>query len=151
MTRHAEDYAEGEVFDLGSVVLEEDAIIAFAREWDPQPFHLDPEAAKHTIFGGLIASGWHTALTMMRLMIDRGYLSKETSMGSPGIDELRWLKPVRAGDVLRGRIEVHGVSYPRSRGDIGFVANTGYFTNAAGEDVYRIRSTSIIRRRGGSA
>ena len=95
--RYFEDYMAGSVHKLGSLVVEEAEIIEFARRYDPQPFHTDPEAAKDTIYGGLIASGWHTGSLMMSLAAGR-YLSAVSSLGSPGIDELRWLKPVRPGD-----------------------------------------------------
>ena len=94
--RWFEDYVPGAVHDLGSVVVDEKEIIAFARQFDPQPFHLDKERAQKSAFGGLIASGWHTACMAMRLIVER-YLSEVSSEGSPGIDELRWLRPVRPG------------------------------------------------------
>ena len=97
--RWFEDYVPGAVHDLGSVVVDEQEVIAFARQFDPQPFHLDKERAEESVFGGLIASGWHTACMAMRLIVDH-YLSEVSSEGSPGIDELRWLRPVRPGDQL---------------------------------------------------
>jgi acyl dehydratase len=145
--RYAEDYLPGSIFDLGEATLSEAEIIAFAQQWDPQPFHINPEAAKASMFGGIIASGWQTALVMMRLLIDRGFLSMETSLGSPGHEELRWLQPVRPGQVLRGEAEVHGVKFSKSRPELGFVDTTARFRNAAGEEVYRLRSTAIIKRR----
>src|ERR1044072_1011996 len=104
--RRCEDFSEGQVIELGTIpVRSEDEIIAFARQYDPQPFHTDPEAAKETIYGGLIASGWQTPLLTMRLMVDE-LLSKTAAQGSPGVENIRFLKPVRAGDRLRGRYTV---------------------------------------------
>jgi acyl dehydratase len=93
---HLDDFAPGQVHDLGRRTLSRDEIVAFARSWDPQPFHLDEQAAAASIYGGLIASGWHTVCAFMRLFAD-GLLNRAAAMGSPGIDELRWLKPVRPG------------------------------------------------------
>ena len=104
--RYFEDFTEGQVIELGTIpVLSEDEIIGFARQYDPQPFHTDPVAAKETIYGGLIASGWQTALLTMRLMVDE-LLSQTAAQGSPGVENIRFLKPVRAGDRLRGRYTV---------------------------------------------
>jgi acyl dehydratase len=100
-----EDLRPGQVVELGSRTVTEEEIVAFGREWDPQPFHIDPEAAKDSVFGGLIASGWHTGAMWMRLYVD-SLLDGAASMGSPGIEELRWLAPVRPGDTLRGRLTV---------------------------------------------
>src|SRR5450759_4471975 len=91
--RYFEDYIEGDVHRFGTIAVEADEIIAFAKRFDPQVFHTDPEAAKQTPFGGLIASGWHTAGLMMRLFVEP-YLTNVASLASPGLDELRWLKPV---------------------------------------------------------
>jgi acyl dehydratase len=105
VTLHFEDFRPGMVFDLGEAVVDEAEMLAFARRFDPQPFHTDAVAAVHTPFGGLIASGWFTASLWMRMYVDR-VLADSTSMGSPGLSELRWLAPVRAGDVLHGRLTV---------------------------------------------
>ena len=103
--RYFEDYVPGDVHEFGSVVAEEDEMIAFARRFDPQPFHTDPVAAKESVFGGLIASGWYTASMAMRLLVDN-YISRVASLGSPGVDEVRWRKPVRPGDTLSIRVTV---------------------------------------------
>jgi acyl dehydratase len=105
VTLHFEDLRPGMVFDLGEVTVDEAEMLAFARRFDPQPFHADPVAAVHSSFGGLIASGWFTAALWMRMYVDR-VLADSTSQGSPGLSELRWLAPVRAGDVLHGRLTV---------------------------------------------
>ena len=103
--RYFEDYIIGESHTFGAISVEADEVIAFAKRFDPQPFHTDPEAGKLSIYGGMIASGWHTAALMMRLFVDH-YLSHVASLGSPGVDELRWLKPVYPGDVLSLRVTV---------------------------------------------
>ncbi len=118
--RYFEDYVAGSVYEFGSVTVEQDEVIAFARRFDPQVFHVDPESAKGTIYGGLIASGWHTAGLMMRLFTDH-YLSKVASLGSPGVDELRWNKPVRPGDDLAIRVTVQETKRSRSKPDRGIV------------------------------
>lgn len=105
MTLHFEDLRPGDTFDLGATVVDGEEMLAFSRRFDPQPFHVDAEAAALTPFGGLIASGWFTASLFMRLYVD-GVLADSTSQGSPGLSELRWLAPVRAGDVLRGTLTV---------------------------------------------
>ena len=100
-----EDLAPGTVLEFGDAEMTAEAIIEFARQFDPQPFHIDPEAAKTSLFGGLCASGWHTASVMMRLWVDN-YLSPEASLGSPGVDEVRWHRPVFPGDRLSCRVEI---------------------------------------------
>ena len=119
-SRYFEDYLVGSVHEFGSIAVEEDEVIAFAKRFDPQIFHTDPESAKRTIFGGLIASGWHTAGLMMRLFADH-FLSKTASLGSPGGDELRWNKPVRPGDELSVRVTVLKKRRSRTKPDRGVV------------------------------
>ena len=97
-----DDFAPGQDIDLGTRTVTEEEIVAFARDYDPQPFHVDREAAAHSIYGGVIASGWHTCGMMMRMVVD-GLLNRSASMGSPGLDGVRWLAPVRAGDTLNVR------------------------------------------------
>ena len=116
--RYLEDYVVGSVYEFGSITVKEAEIIDFARRFDPQVFHSDPEAAKKTIFGGLVASGWHTSSMMMRLFADH-YLSRTAGLGSPGIDELRWTKPVRPGDELSIRVTVMEANRSRSKPDRG--------------------------------
>ena len=101
--RYFEDYVEGDVHHFGTIAVEADELIAFAKRFDPQAMHTDPEAAKNTPFGGLIASGWYTAGLMMRLYVEH-YLTHVASLASPGLDDLRWLKPVRPGDTLSVRV-----------------------------------------------
>jgi len=116
-----EDFKPGHVTEYGARTLEESEIIAFAREWDPQRYHVDPEAAKATPFGGLIASGWQSCGVAMRLMCD-AYLNESSCVGSPGIDEIRFLHPVRPGDTLRFRATVLESRPSRSRPDRGTVS-----------------------------
>jgi acyl dehydratase len=118
--RYFEDYLAGSVYELGTIAVEQEEIISFARRFDPQVFHTDPESAKETIYGGLIASGWHTAGLMMRLFSEH-FLSKVASLGSPGVDELRWHKPVRPGDELSPRVTVLETKRSRSKPDRGIV------------------------------
>lgn len=105
MTKYFDDFAVGEEIELGSVEVTEAAIIEFAEQFDPQPFHVDPAAARETPFGGLIASGWHTCALYMRLLYD-GMIRESSSQGSSGMEELRWLAPVRPGDTLHARYTV---------------------------------------------
>ena len=148
---YAEDYQVGQVFDVGECILTKQEIVSFAREWDPQPFHVDEAAAEATMFGGLIASGWHVALIMMRMMLRSGFVSAETSLGSPGHEGLKWLKPVRPGDRLSGKVEITEVRMSRSRPEIGFVTAIATLRNQANEEVYWLKSTSIVRSRGAAA
>ncbi len=148
--RYFEDYVEGDVHDCGSVAVEQDEMIAFARLYDPQSIHTDPEAAKKGPFGGLIASGWQTCGLMMRPYVER-YLTHNASLGSPGLDELRWLKPVRPGDRLSVRVTVLKASPSKSRPDRGAVTSFIEVSNQAGELVMTFRVINIIARRPGSA
>ena len=112
--RYFEDYPPGAVFEGGAIAVTEAEILEFARKYDPQAMHTDPEAAARGYFGGLIASGWHTAAMMMRLFAAH-FLSPASSLASPGIDELRWVRPVRPGDVLRVRVTVTEARRSRSK------------------------------------
>jgi acyl dehydratase len=141
-----EDYVVGTTRELGSIAVEEAEIISFARRFDPQPFHTDPEAAKQSIFGGLIASGWHTASLMMRLVVDH-YLSQSASLGSPGVDELRWLKPVRPGDVLSIRATVLEATRSRSKPDRGLIRTLVEVLNQHHEVVMSLKAMNLIRCR----
>jgi acyl dehydratase len=116
--RWFEDYRVGEIAEFGDHLVTEAEIVEFATRYDPQPFHVDAEAAKASIYGGLIASGWMTASCAMRMMVDH-YISPIASMGSPGIDELRWLAPVRPGDRLRMRVTVLESRPSQSKPDRG--------------------------------
>jgi acyl dehydratase len=147
-TRYAflEDFVVGEVIELGSRSVTQEEIVEFARRYDPQPFHVDENAAKASNFGGLIASGWHTASMFMRLFVDR-VLAGGATLGSPGIDEIRWPKPVRPGDVLTARVAVLDVVPSRSKPDRGHVRIRYEVFNQAGEMVMTMVGVSIYRRR----
>ncbi|MCW9032901.1 MAG: MaoC family dehydratase [Alphaproteobacteria bacterium] len=119
---YLEDFKPGQIIEVPGRTVTEEEIIRFASEFDPQPFHLDKEAAKDHMFGGLVASGWHTAAIMMRALVD-GYISKSASLGSPGVDELRWHKPVRPGDCLSVRIEILEVTPSKSKPHLGILRN----------------------------
>lgn len=144
--RYFEDFAPGQVIELGSHTITRDEILAFARQFDPQPFHLDEEAAKGTIFGGLIASGWHTGSITMRLLYD-GLVKDTHSLGSPGVDELRWVKPVRPGDRLSGRVTVLECVASRSKADRGIVRSIIELRNQHGEVVLTSKGMSLFGRR----
>ncbi|MBS2032103.1 MAG: MaoC family dehydratase [Deltaproteobacteria bacterium] len=141
-----EDFPVGRSFDVGGATVSEAEILAFARQFDPQPFHIDAEAAKKSMFGGIIASGWHTASIAMRLQVD-GILNKSHSMGSPGIDQLRWLKPVRPGDTLRCRIEVMEARPSQSKPDRGSVKCRYELSNQRGEVVMTMEGWGMFARR----
>ena len=148
-TRWFDDLKPGDSFAFGDTVMTEQAIIDFARQYDPQPFHIDPEAAKSSIFGGIIASGWHTSAVVMRMLCDH-YVSPESSMGSPGIDELRWLKPVRPGDRLSVRVTILETVPSRSKPDRGMVRSLTETLNQDGEVVMSSRGMVLMRRKPGA-
>ena len=144
--RYFEDFKPGESVQLGSHTITRDEIIAFGRQFDPQPFHVDEEAARATSFGGLIASGWHTGSLIMRLFCD-GIIGDTASLGSPGIDEMRWLKPVRPGDTLSLRMTVTDCVPSRSKPDRGIIRTLLELSNQRGEVVVSIKGMNLIRRR----
>jgi acyl dehydratase len=144
--RYFEDYVEGDIHTFGSIAVEADEIINFAKRFDPQSFHIDPEAAKRTPFGGLIASGWHTGGLMMRLFFEH-YLTHVASLGSPGIDELRWLKPVRPGDKLSLRVTVLKAIPSKSKPDRGVVTSLIEVLNQTNEIVMALKAINLISRR----
>ena len=146
VTLFFEDFEPGVVFELGSRTLSKEEMISFAREYDPQPFHVDEEAAADSAFGGLIASGWYTAAIFMRLYAD-ALLSRAASMGSPGVEELRWLVPVRPGDTLDARLNILGVAPSErnpSRGTIHFRAEV---RNQRDETVMTFTGRGLFARR----
>ena len=138
----------GETLDLGSIAFTERGIIEFAREFDPQPMHTDPEAARGSIYGGLIASGWQTATSYMRMLVD-SVMRDSLSLGSPGLENLRWLKPVRPGDTLRGRFTVLETKLSRSRPDRGIVRSHGEMLNQENEVVMDLHAVNFFGRRSG--
>lgn len=144
--RYLEDFTPGEVIELGSKTVSEEEILAFAREFDPQPFHVDPERARDSIYGGLIASGWHTIAIFMRLAVD-GFFNDTISMGSPGVNEVRWLRPVRPGDTLRARLMVVELTPSRSRPDRGTMRSLAEVFNGQDERVLSMDVLGIVGRR----
>ena len=147
--RYFEDYAPSTVVEYGEIRVDEAGIIEFASRYDPQYIHVDPEAAASGPFGGLIASGWQTATVMMRLLVDR-FLPKAASLGSPGIDELRWIRPVRPGDVLRIRVTVIEATRSRSKPDRGILRTLVEVLNQDAEVVMSLKPMNIIACRSGS-
>ena len=141
-----EDYLPGAVHEFGSVTIEEEEIIDFARRFDPQPFHIDPEAAKQSAFGGLIASGWHTASLTMRLLVNH-YVSRVASLGSPGVDEVRWRKPVRPGDTLSVRATITESKLSRSKPDQGTIRSYIEVLNQHREVVMTWKGMGLFRCR----
>ena len=145
-TLYFEDFAPGQTYQLGTHEMTRSEIVEFARKFDPQPFHLDEDAGAASPFGGLIASGWHTASVFMRLYVD-ALLSDAASMGSPGIQQLRWLQPVRPGDVLSGRFVVEDVQPSSRRDDRGTVFFRGEVTNGEGQIVLSMAGRGYFARR----
>jgi acyl dehydratase len=144
--RYFEDFEPGLELSFGPHTVTRAEIVAFAAEFDPQPFHLDEAAAADTLLGGLAASGWHTCALFMRMMYD-GWLSGTACMGSPGIDSLKWMQPVRPGDVLAGRSIVLETRASKSRPDRGFVQFRHEVTNARGEPVMVTQNPIMFGRR----
>ena len=144
--RYFEDFTPGHVIELRNHTITRDEIIAFAKQFDPQPFHLDDEVAKKTIYGGLIASGWHTGAISMRLLYD-GLVKDTVSLGSPGVDELRWVKPVRPGDTLSARVTVLECIPSRSKPDRGIVRSAVEMRNQHDEVVVTSKGLSLLGRR----
>jgi acyl dehydratase len=144
--RYYEDFEPGHVLPLSPREITKDEIIAYASVYDAQPFHIDEEAAKHLMLGGLAASGWHTACVVMRMNYD-GWLKDTASLGAPGIEELRWVKPVRPGDRLIGRLEISETRTSKSRPEMGLVGMSCTVENQSGDLVLTQKHTQIIRRR----
>jgi acyl dehydratase len=144
--RYLEDYVEGDVHRFGPIAVEQDEVLSFARRFDPQAMHTDPEAASRGAFGGLIASGWHTAGLMMRLYVEH-YLTHVASLASPGLDELRWLKPVRPGDMLSVRVTVLKAVPSKSKPDRGAVTSFIEVINQDDEVVMTLKVVNLIAKR----
>jgi acyl dehydratase len=147
-----EDFKVGETSEMGRRVVQRDEVIAFARDFDPQPFHIDEEAARASMFGGLIASGWHTVSMVMRMMCD-SYLLQSASLGSPGVDHVKWLKPVRPGDTIRAVRTVLEARVSKSKPDVGIVKTRWDVFNQADEPVMTMEGYGMFRVRhpGGEA
>jgi acyl dehydratase len=140
-----EDIGVGEVRDLGSYTASKEELLQFAERYDPQPIHVDEDAAAETMYGELIASGWHTASACMRLLVD-GFLNDTVSLGSFGLDELRWRVPVRPGDTVTVTHEITGKTESTTRDDRGYIENEIEAMNQNGEEVIFWRATNIFLR-----
>jgi acyl dehydratase len=144
--RYFEDYIEGDVHQFGPIAVEENEVLNFAKRFDPQTMHTDPDAAKRGPFGGIIASGWHTAGLMMRLYVQH-YLTNVASLASPGLDELRWLKPVRPGDMLSVRVTVLKAVPSKSKSDRGAVTSFIEVINQRNDVVMTLKVVNLIAKR----
>ena len=144
--RYFEDYTPGHVYEFGTITVSEAEIIDFARKFDPQYFHIDPERAKASRFGGIVASGWHTISLAMRLYVDH-YLSHVASLASPGCEDIQWRNPLRPGDTLRIRITILDSRLSRSKPDQGIVRDRVEAINQRDELVLSMIAVSFIGRR----
>jgi acyl dehydratase len=144
--RYWEDFEIGDVREVGPVTVTEDEIVDFARRFDPQPFHVDPEAAKASPYGGLIASGWHTTALFMGMFV-RAVLLDSASLGSPGVEEIRWTAPVRPGDTLGGRSTVTDVQPSSKDPRRGTVYTTNEVFNQDGALVMTLKARGFFERR----
>lgn len=145
-TIYLDDLEPGTVFELGSVTVTREEILDFARRYDPQPIHVDERAASASIYGGLISSGWLTVSLATRRIVD-GFLGRAASLGSPAVDEVRWLKPVRPGDTLSCRAEVLEVTPSRSKPERGIARVRYEALNQHGEPVLRMTGVQMLARR----
>jgi acyl dehydratase len=145
-----EDFVEGGSIDLGARDVTAEEIVEFAREFDPQPMHLDEAAGKASILGGLSASGWHTCAIFMRLICD-AFLLDSTSQGAPGVDRIKWKKPVLAGDRLTGKTIVLAKRSSKSRPSIGLVTMRSELYNQRGEAVFELENTVMFLKREAAA
>lgn len=145
--KYLEDYAVGQRSTFGGYAVTREEVVEFAGKYDPQPFHLDDAAAAKTYFGRLSASGWHTCAMTMRMLVDSMVEEKSASLGSPGVDEIRWLKPVYPGDTLRVEGEIIEVRPSRSRPEMGSIKNRFTVFNQHDEPVMTMVSIGLVRRR----
>ncbi len=141
---HFEDFAVGQVIDLGTYAVTAAEIIEFASEFDPQPFHLDEAAGKASLLGGLAASGWHVCAMMMRMIAD-AWLNKSASMGSNGVSEVKWLKPVHAGETLSGRVSIVSKRISTKRPEMGIFECLFELSNGAGEKKTEMTAVVFMR------
>jgi len=144
--RHFEDYVPGMSETLGPITMTESAIIEFAQRYDPQPMHTDPERAGAGAFGGLIASGWHVCAAGMRMLTEQ-ILGRSHTLGSPGVENVRWLKPVRAGDTLAYRVIVAEARPSASKPGVGLIKHKWEARNQAGELALTLEGWILVRRR----
>jgi len=145
-----EDFPVGQVREFGAYPVTREAVLAFAREFDPQPFHLDDAAAEASLFGRLAASGWHTCAIAMRMMCD-AYLLDAASLGSPGLETLRWLRPVYPGDTLHVRLDVLESRALSSKPGVGMIRSRWDVMNQAGETVLTMEGFGMFRQRAAAA
>ena len=145
-----EDFPVGHVREFGAYLVTREAVLAFAREFDPQPFHLDDRAAEASLFGRLAASGWHTCAIAMRMICD-AYLLDAASLGSPGLDKLSWVRPVFPGDTLHMRLEVLESRPLASRPGVGMIRSHWDVLNQANETVLTMEGFGMFRRRGAAS
>ena len=150
MAKYAEDYFAGLKFEIGKRTVSESEIIEFAKKYDPFPFHVDPQAAKETVFGELISSGWMTALIWLGMMHD-SFLSYETVLGSPGHEEFRWPTPVHSGDKLSGEVEILESRVSKSKPGLGFVRYKATLQNQKNEIVFVTVSTIMVKAKKGAS
>ncbi len=144
--RYFEDYQAGEVFEFGDCLVTEEEILEFARRYDAQPFHVDPVAASASIYGGLIASGWLTGSLMMRMVVEN-FISPLSSMGSPGLDEVRWLKPVRPGNRLSVRVTILDTRRSQTKPDRGMIQVLQEALDQDGQPVMRVKGWGMYKCR----
>lgn len=144
--RYFEDFELGQQLPFGPYPVSRQEVVAFAAEFDPQPFHLDEKAGAETLLGGMAASGWHTCALFMRMCFD-GWLKDSASMGSPGVETLKWVRPVRPGDVLSGRSTVLDIRASKSKPDRGFIRFRHEVMNQGGEVVMTLDNPVMFTRR----
>ena len=142
--RYVEDFKKGDIFDLGMHSFSEEEIVDFAKKYDPFPFHVDRSAAKKSVFSGIISSGWLTALVWLGMM-HKSFLSYDTTMGSPGHEEMIWPKPVRPGDTVSGQLEILESRKSKSKPGLGFVRYEAKLINQNNESVFVTKSTLMIK------
>jgi len=143
---HYEDFPEGLVIPFGTYHLSKEEVIAYAREWDPQPFHLDEDAARHSVLGGLAASGWQSSAILVRLAVD-GFANTSAAMASNGMEEAKWLKPVYAGETLTGRATVLSRRVSTKRPEMGILKMKFELMTAAGELKVEITGIQFMKVR----
>lgn len=144
--QYFEDFSIGQVIELGQYTVSREEILEFAQKYDPQPFHLSDEAAQKTFFKSLAASGWHTAAIYMRLFVD-GLLKNSASQGSPGVEELRWLKPVRPNDTLTGKYRILEMRSSEKRPELGILYGVAEMYNQNDELVMTFKGVGFYGRK----
>jgi acyl dehydratase len=148
--RYWEDFSPGQIADCGSRLVTREEIIAFAAEYDPQPMHLDEQAARGTLLGGLVASGWHSCCILMRMLSD-DFIGQADFLGAPGVEEVKWLAPVRPGERIAARATVLETRPSRSRSDMGFVKFRFELIDAAGKPLLALIVSPMFGRRAAAA